>query len=321
VHSTTNNIGIGTLTPGARLSVVGVNQQPGTAVFTPDPAKGTFSSHIHWDPTGDWYIRSASAAGKVVIQDTGGNVGIGTAGPLARLSVVGNNQQPGTAVFTPDSAKGTFSSHIHWDPTGDWYIRSAQAAGKVIIQDTGGKVGIGTPTPGARLDVNGDINYGQLTKLDVADNFSATIRAADLNLGFSGRRGSPGRALVDLSNTLVVNYSGDWSDTRIDGNFILGSSRAVKEDINNFSCEEARNVLSALSPVKFHFVADRKKRTQIGFIAEDVPEALSGADRKGVAPMNIIGVLVQVVKEHETRIQTLESSKSSIQKDKPKRQN
>ena len=161
VHSTTNNIGIGTLTPGARLSVVGVNQQPGTAVFTPDPAKGTFSSHIHWDPTGDWYIRSASAAGKVVIQDTGGNVGIGTAGPLARLSVLGNNQQPGTAIFTPDPAKGTFSSHIHWDPTGDWYVRSASAAGKVIIQDTGGNVGIGTTAPTKKLDVVGSGRFSE----------------------------------------------------------------------------------------------------------------------------------------------------------------
>ena len=81
-----------------------------------------------------------------------------------------------------------------------------------------GKVGIGTAAPGQKLDVAGNINYtGQLTKLDVADRFTATVRAADFLLGYSGRRGSPGRALVDLGGSLALNYAGDWGKTEIHG--------------------------------------------------------------------------------------------------------
>ena len=48
-----------------------------TATFVPPPATGSRGSHIHWASTGDWYIRSATNAGTVFIQDSGGNVSIG----------------------------------------------------------------------------------------------------------------------------------------------------------------------------------------------------------------------------------------------------
>ena len=83
--------------------------------------------------------------------------------------------------------------------------------------DTFENVGIGRSTPTAKLDVNGNINYGQLTKLDVADNFVSTIRSGDLFLGHSSRRGTPGRALVDFGGSLVVNFAGDWPVTVIGG--------------------------------------------------------------------------------------------------------
>ncbi len=63
---------------------------------------------------------------------------------------------------------------------------------------------------------DGWINYDRLAKLDVSDNFTATIRAADLLLGHSSRRGTigrgPGRALVDLTRELHLNYAADWPD-------------------------------------------------------------------------------------------------------------
>jgi hypothetical protein len=48
-----------------------------TANFIPSPAQGNRGSHAHWGPTGDWYIRSATNAGTVFIQDSGGNVSVG----------------------------------------------------------------------------------------------------------------------------------------------------------------------------------------------------------------------------------------------------
>jgi hypothetical protein len=46
---------------------------------------------------------------------------------------------------------------VHWGATGDWYIRSAASSGRVILQDSGGRVGIATGSPQASLDVAGAV--------------------------------------------------------------------------------------------------------------------------------------------------------------------
>src|SRR5207302_6195856 len=81
-------------------------------------------------------------------------VGIGVTAPLATLHVVSfsNTAADNTATFEAPTI-GSNQSHIHWGTTGDWYIRSAVGTGKVILQDTGGNVGIGTATPSARLHI------------------------------------------------------------------------------------------------------------------------------------------------------------------------
>ena len=66
-------------------------------------------------------------------------------------TVSGKLQVVGESIFTGSS----HSSHALHSTNEDWYIRSGKAAGKVIIQDTGGNVGIGTSSPGYKLDVNG----------------------------------------------------------------------------------------------------------------------------------------------------------------------
>jgi hypothetical protein len=91
-----NGIGIGNSTPVATLDVVsgGASGGNNTASFS-DPSLGPNISYIHWSTPGHWFIRSASSTGYVIIQDTGGSVGIGTPNPDALLSVNGNADKPG----------------------------------------------------------------------------------------------------------------------------------------------------------------------------------------------------------------------------------
>lgn len=160
---------------------------------------------------------------------------------------------------------------------------------------------------------DGWINYGQLAKLEVANNFTATIRAADLLLGHSSRRGSiglpPGRALVDLTRELHLNYAADWPDgIRYYGALLSACTRELKENIEEFSGEEAAAILENLNPVKFNLKADDRKAPHLGFIAEDSPDLVTSTDRKAVNHDHIIAVLTKMVKEQGKAIVSLTES-------------
>src|SRR5439155_12757495 len=49
--------------------------------------RGPNFSHIHYGTSGDWYIRSATNGGQVVLEDVPGNVGIGNSAPAYKLDV------------------------------------------------------------------------------------------------------------------------------------------------------------------------------------------------------------------------------------------
>lgn len=141
-------------------------------------------SHFAYGTNKDWYIRSGDDAGKVIIQDTGGNVGIGTATPGEKLEVRGNFRidptmdtkkaakiymegSDGTFInFKEKGSNDTFSIYNDFSGTGNnnrFMILSsstnaapAERDAKLTIEQ-GGDVGIGTNTPSEKLDVNGNI--------------------------------------------------------------------------------------------------------------------------------------------------------------------
>ena len=79
---TDGNVGIGTTDPGYKLVV------NGTSLFSGEMRWGLgHYSYAGYSTNKDWYIRSGSSSGKVIIQDTGGNVGVGTASPAAKFHV------------------------------------------------------------------------------------------------------------------------------------------------------------------------------------------------------------------------------------------
>ena len=114
-------------------------------------------------------------------------------------------------------------------------------------------------------------------------------------------------------NILFINYGGDFSGgVRYYGTWGPASSRELKENFKDFSTEDALNILQGLNPLRFNFIADERKTLHIGFIAEDVPDAIASEDRKSIIPNHIIAVLTKVVKEQQKTIEVLTQKVNSL---------
>ena len=146
IHSN-GNVGIGEANPSSKLTVNGNASVTGAITATGAITGGSFTT-----------------AGNITTSS--GKVGIGTTAPSDFLSVEGGGQvetaSPSTAVahFGGGDVHAYFGSYNGNGSYAPWLqaIRKSDSASfPMAINPNGGNVGIGTKTPTARLDVNGDI--------------------------------------------------------------------------------------------------------------------------------------------------------------------
>lgn len=124
-----SNVGIGTTTPGNRLSVIG------SADFTGNIGIGT--------TTPVFPLHVASTFAVLGLQDTGAN-----------------SSQTGYVSYR--NATGTETAWVGFGGTGDpdFSIINARTGGDIVLNPFSGNVGIGTGAPAAKLDVRGDVKLG-----------------------------------------------------------------------------------------------------------------------------------------------------------------
>jgi hypothetical protein len=244
---TVGNVSIGSLgaTAAARLYLDG---GPGwTSSFWHHALAFSNVSAIGWTPNaagqrfgigqssgGLYFFRTTAPFGTttdppnydLMISDSA-NIGIGTTNPTAKLSVstLAANLANNTAYFEAPNI-GPNASNIHYGTTGDWYIRSASSLGKVILQDTGGNVGIGTATPNARLTVAGDVTQNRdkgdfvkamayvLSNGNILRCYNGITGSSSGNCGFLVNHFANGGYGVDFGfqvNDRFVSVSAEWS--------------------------------------------------------------------------------------------------------------
>lgn len=201
-----------------------------------------------------------------------------------------------------------------------------------LYLDSTGRVGLGTSTPAKDLTISVPLSAGIRMEQNASPFQAWDIVANDANFYVRDVNHESNPFIIKSNasyNSLVIDTSGriglgvasptyqihHSSGARLDaGTWINASSREVKQDIHDLGRDAAFGALKALEPVTFAYKA-KPTETRVGFIAEDVPNLVATADRKGLSSMDIVAVLTKVVQEQQ---RTIEDLQTRLQRLEPK---
>lgn len=182
IYRSGGKVGIGTASPAHTLHVLGQNSNSVTVRIEGGDGSGTVNTDGIIDLTGrgsngrynNTEIRSLGDATKGGILtfstdnaslnlvermriDDSGNVGIGSNSPIAKLHVKQSTDVVNGGLTVSNTA-GTGNANIYVDTTNKTHIGGQGASpDAIVIVNSSGHVGIGTPTPAKALDIQGEI--------------------------------------------------------------------------------------------------------------------------------------------------------------------
>ncbi|MDP3052359.1 MAG: hypothetical protein Q8N22_00130 [bacterium] len=176
----------------------------------------------------------ANQIGNSIIYDTGTNVGIGTTAPVAKLQISPNitNNYPrplyvqgrsspvNTAAFVNLGNYGVALGSI--DGRTDGTIQAAHFVNgggrtfvNLVINESGGNVGIGTTNPSQKLDVAGNINVGgsQVKMANSGNHYygDSSNLAARMSGGFYVQNQTGTAAQNVYANDYWISAAGKWA--------------------------------------------------------------------------------------------------------------
>ena len=196
----------------------------GTVLFFQDHAGALASSMFIFADPSDRLNLGAGNASRMSITSTG-NVGIGTANPAGRLEVSGGSQVMGNSsvIYFRDNTGSLSNSMFFGNDSSNRLIIGAGNATRMTVLSSSGNVGIGTMTPGDRLEIaGGNQIMGNNSAVYFRDNTGALTNSMYL-VGDSSNRlnigaGNTTRVTIASSGNVGIGTASPAAMLHIAGN-------------------------------------------------------------------------------------------------------
>jgi len=266
--------------------------------------------------TGDGVVFADTTPANTLVTTTGGNVGIGTSSPTAKLHV---SAPDGTAPLTLNSAGGSDSTRaLNFNVAGDNY-------GKILIPSgSGGAMAFWTGAANAaaeraRIDSSGNLLVG-CTAVP-----SASVEGKRIASGSGATTSSSGSSTAAYSHWTFFNGNGSVGSIQTSASatsYVTSSDYRLKENITPMI--GALTKVSALKPVTYKWKIDGSDGQ--GFIAHElsevVPQCVIGekdavdADGnpvyQGIDTSFLVATLTAAIQEQQAMIQEQSATIASL---------
>jgi hypothetical protein len=232
----TGNVGIGTTSPNALLTVRSNSEGTENLISLFNNAGTDYLLGVANVADGQSFYLNGNS-GRQITVTAGGNVGIGTTSPSTTLAVNGNAYFNGTTEYLGGNPTGSYIGAITsgvvnpapaimlvdhtnnytwelvngWSAAGDFQINKG-GTGPMLTITSGGNVGIGTTGPDKLLEVNGVSHLGNDVYLTRTDGFATASLVVDnsTTTGIALQKaagGTIGNIVLNASNVNVPSGS------------------------------------------------------------------------------------------------------------------
>ncbi len=350
LNSSGGNVGVGTTSPYAKLSVTGSVTASTTLAIRPVSAQTANIVDIY------------STTGTLTsVVKSSGNWGIGTSSPTAKLSVAGDISTMATSssVSIVWAVKNlNFADRVWWlydsanvdfklnypltntdlltfdmngglagfgtsTPYAALSVTNTTQGPSFVVEDqtspdptpfmvdSNGKVGVGTTTPAGKLSITQGANT-PAGGLWIAETGNTDFRSIYIS-DTSGTLSFFGGDTAGSLNTATLNSAGAWTNA---------SDRSYKENIVDLNTKYNLDTLLSIQP-RFYTMKGTGK-PQIGFIAQELklvlPEVVEGQEgTMGISYGNMVALLVTAIKDLNGKVEKIatwfKDDKLNIQSD------
>ncbi|MEW6097189.1 MAG: hypothetical protein AB1567_11825 [bacterium] len=169
---------------------------------------------------------SLSASNDLFVNDSSGNVGIGTANPGAKLEV-GGETRVGYLNLTATGVEGNIRNANMLIGYNDLFLRGSSGGADVYINDNGGNVGVGMSSPSAKLEIQGSGTGG--LSLNASNDLFVNDSSGNVGIGIA----NPTQKL-EITGNLTI---GSGSTTDDDYIFFDDGTVYLSWDQNDYALE------------------------------------------------------------------------------------